>query len=138
LGYCDELADLERRIKHLITDEVERAGAKVEFRSDCKEKKELFVKTILQPTRFKTPPNLYISCEDTRCGIVLHVTTSPAKAKEIEAWARGKGLIVSRAPLILRRVLPPGEVAIETFTPLGELERKVDELLGAFKGEVDR
>jgi hypothetical protein len=138
LGYCAELAELEKRIRELIREDVEGAGAKVEFRSECEEKRELFTRTSLEPTKFKTPPDLYIRCQDRSCNIMLHVKTSPAKAREIESWARGKGLFVTKAPLMLMRVLPPGELAIEVYAPLEELDRKLDELLGAFKREVDK
>lgn len=137
MGYCAELAELERRIRELITTDVEGAGAKVDFRSKCTEKKELFTRITLQPTKFKTPPDLYVHCKDKSCDITLHVKTSPAKAKEIEGWAREKRLFASRAPLRLRRVLPASEIAVEAYADLDMLEAKVEELLGQFRGKFE-
>ena len=137
MSYCAEIEALERKVKELITQDIQGAGAKVKFRSECKEKKELFTRTSLAPTKFKTPPDLYVHCKDKSCGITLHVKTSPAKAKQIEAWARDKRLFASRAPFTLRRVLPPSEIAIETHVDLDKLEVKVEELLGQFRGKFE-
>ena len=137
MAYCAELVEVERVIRDIITRDVEGVAAEVKFRSECKERAEVFVKTSLAPTKFKRPPELYVHCKDKSCDITLHVKTSPAKAKQIEGWAREKRLFASRAPLTLRRVLPTSEIAIETHVDLDRLEAKVEELLGQFRGEFE-
>ena len=132
------MAELERKVRELIKEDVEAARGKVRFVSECKEKKELFSRVRLEPSRFKTPPELYIHCKNANCNTMLRVRTSPAKAREIESWARRKGLYVTKAPLMLRTLLPPGEVAIEATSSLDRLETTVESLVSQFKREVEK
>jgi hypothetical protein len=140
LSYCEEVRALEERVRKQVESVAREAGAKVgSFTSECEERRRMMGAIALAPTKFKHPPTLMVSCEDRRCGILLRVRTSAAKAKEIESWARGKGLIATRAPLILRwEVLPPEEVGIEAWAPLEKVAEKVEELVRLFKAEVDR
>lgn len=138
MSYCERMAEIEKKAKELLEEDIKEAGLKPEFTSECKEEKMFHVVMVLSPTKFKTPPVLHAKCEDESCYAELHVRTSPAKAEQIRRWAAEKGYFASncfRLPTF--SCYGKGGMVVAIHAPIKEVEKRVTELLSQFKRQID-
>jgi len=135
---CEEVKEGEKSLIGMIEKIV---GGKVEYTSECKERKEVHLRSRLLPTKFRNPPCLKVYCEDENCNVEIIIErTSPAKVKEIRNRAREKGYFVSSCefrPLFMCYD-ESRSVVIGGFARIDDLPEKVEEMVGWFRREFDR